>query len=243
MSINEDGDSRMKAAVYAATRELYPDLAPSIKALLLHSDVEKIFLVIEDDAFPEWLPPLCETVNVSGQKLFPRSGPNYDNPWTWMVLMRAAYYRMFPQLDRILSIDADAFALKDISGLWELDLSRSYLAAVRETSPLDSPELPYYNVGVMVQNLDLLRRSGRGDEVLRTLQKRKWKYPEQDAFNAVCSGGILGLPREYNAGRGTEPYGDPVIRHFMGEQATYRDEPIVRHYRELPWEEVLRCRS
>lgn len=228
----------MKAAAYAATKNLYPDLEPSIKALMHYSDVEKIYLVIEDDGVGYWLPDICTVINVSDQKWFSPKSPNYESPWTHMVLLRAVYYELFPDLDRILSIDADAFVLEDISHLWDLDMSDYYLAAVRETSELDSADFPYYNVGVMMQNLDLLRKSGRGAEVLRSLQKRKWKYPEQDAFNAVCSGGILRLPQEYNAGRGTKPWGKPVIRHFMGEQNTYRNTEIYHRFLEMPWSEV-----
>ena len=228
----------MKAAAFCATRNMYPDLAPPIKALLVNSDVEKIYLLLEDDDPGVYLPPECKIVNVSAQGFFPETGPNYKNNWSWIVLMRAAYHRLFPQLDRILSIDLDAFALRDVSGLWTLRMEDKLLAAVRETSQLSRPGLPYYNAGVMVLNLALLRSSGRGDELIAALNRRRWPYPEQDVFNAVCSGAILDLPPEFNAGRGTAPWGEPAIRHFKGEQKTFRDEPVVRRFRALPWEEV-----
>ena len=233
----------MRAAAMCATRNLYPDLGPPIKALLIHSDVEKIYLLLEDDDPGVYLPPECEILNVSGQQIFSKSGPNWSNPWAWIVLMRGAYYRLFPELDRILSIDLDAFCLGDVSLLWRLDLAGKLLAGVRETTFLSRPGFPYYNAGVLVQNLDLLRRSGAGDQVLRALQNRYLQYPEQDAFNYVCSGCVYELPAEYNAGRGTEPYGPPVIRHFMGEQLIYRDSDIYNHFAALPWEEVRPWRS
>lgn len=225
----------MRAAAVCATRNLYPDLAPPIKALLVNSDVEKIYILAEDPDPGVWLPPECEVIDVSGQTTFSHSGPNYCNPWAWIVIMRSLFYRMFPELDRILSIDLDAFALQDISGLWRLDLRERLLAGVRETSALSTPEFPYYNAGVLMQNLDELRRSGAGDQIVRALQRRYFKYPEQDAFNLVCSGAVYELPAEYNAGRGTEPYGEPVIRHFMGEQATYRKSEIYAYFRDLEW--------
>ena len=228
----------MRAAAMCATRNMYGDLAPPIKALLVNSDVEKIYILAEDPDPGVWLPPECEVIDVSGQRFFTRACPNWTNPWSWIVLMRAVFYRMFPELDRILSIDLDAFALSDVSGLWRLDLTGKLLAGVRETSKLARPEFPYYNAGVLMQNLDLLRRSGAGDQIWRALRKRYFAYPEQDAFNLICSGAVYDLPAEYNAGRGTEPYGEPVIRHFMGEQATFRDSEICRYWRALPWEEV-----
>ena len=170
----------MKAAAFCATRNMYVDLAPPIKALLANSDVEKIYLILEDDDPGVFLPSECEPVNVSAQSFFPETSPNYKNPWAWIVLMRAAYHRLFPQLDRILSIDLDAFALRDVSGLWSLRMENKLLAAVRETSQLSRPGLPYYNAGVMVQNLALLRSSGKGDELIAALNRRRWPYPEQD---------------------------------------------------------------
>lgn len=228
----------MRTAAMCATRNMYDDLGPPIKALLVNSDVEKIYVLAEDPDPGVYLPPECEVIDVSGQEYFSRACPNWSNPWSWIVLMRAVYYRMFPELDRILSIDLDAFALRDVSGLWQLDMTGKLLAGVRETSKLARPEFPYYNAGVLVQNLDLLRRSGAGDQIYRALRKRRFAYPEQDAFNLICSGAVYDLPAEYNAGRGTEPYGSPVIRHFMGEQATFRDSGICRYWRSLPWEEV-----
>lgn len=228
----------MRAAAMCATRNMYGDLGPPIKALLVNSDVEKIYILAEDPDPGVWLPPECEVIDVSGQRYFTRACPNWTNPWSWIVLMRAVFYRMFPELERILSLDLDAFALSDVSGLWRLDLTDKLLAGVRETSKLARPEFPYYNAGVMVQNLDLLRRSGAGEQIYRALRKRYFAYPEQDAFNLICSGAVYDLPAEYNAGRGTEPYGEPVIRHFMGEQATFRDSEICRCWRALPWEEV-----
>ena len=230
----------MKAAVMCSTRNMYPDLAPPIKALLVHSDVEKIFLLLEDDDPGVWLPPECEIVNVSRQPYVRPGGPNWTNPWAWIVLLRAAFFRMFPDMDRILSIDLDAFCLKDVSALWRIDLTGKLLAGVRETSKLARPGFPYYNAGVMVQNLDLLRSSGAGEQILRAVNKRYFPYPEQDAFNLVCSGAVYELGAEWNAGRGTEPYGDPVIRHFMGEQATFRQSKICRRYAAMPWSEVRR---
>ena len=152
----------MRTAAMCATRNMYDDLGPPIKALLVNSDVEKIYVLAEDPDPGVYLPPECEVIDVSGQEYFSRACPNWSNPWSWIVLMRAVYYRMFPELDRILSIDLDAFALRDVSGLWQLDMTGKLLAGVRETSKLARPEFPYYNAGVLMQNLDLLRRSGAG---------------------------------------------------------------------------------
>ena len=233
----------MRAAVMCATRNLYPDLGPPIKALLVNSDVEKIYLLLEDDDPGVYLPPECEVINIAGMAAQWRGSPNAACGWTYIVLIRSQFHRLFPDLDRILSLDLDAFALSDISHLWDLDMSDKLVAGVRETTYLDRPEFPYFNMGVVMLNLDLLRRTGMGDEVERALQRRYFQYPEQDAYNRICSGAVLWLPREYNAGTGTEPYGEPMIRHFMAESKTYRESEIYKRFAALPWEEVRPWRS
>ena len=55
----------MRAAVYCGTRNVYDDMIPSMKSLLIHSNVEKIYFLIEDDKFPYELPPEVECINVS----------------------------------------------------------------------------------------------------------------------------------------------------------------------------------
>jgi hypothetical protein len=55
----------MKAAVYCGTRNLYPDMITAAKSLLLHSDVDKIYFLTEDDNFPLILPPKTKNINIS----------------------------------------------------------------------------------------------------------------------------------------------------------------------------------
>ena len=233
----------MKAAVMCSTRNLYKDLAPPIKALLFNSDVEKIFLFLEDDDPGVWLPPECEVRNASEHAAFWRGSPNASCGWTWIVLLRSQYHRLLPEVDRVLNLDLDAFVLRDISHLWDLDMRDRLVAGVRETTPLDAPEFPYFNMGVTMLNLALLRESGQGDEVVKALKRRYMQYPEQDAYNRICSGSVLWLPREYNAGIGTEPYGEPIVRHFMAESKTYRESEIYKRFRDMSWEEARRWRS
>ena len=232
----------MRSAVMVSTRNLYPDLGPPIKALLVNSDVEKVYLFLEDDDPGVYLPPECQVVNVSEFDHFWRGSPNATSSWTYMVLMRSLFHRMLPE-DRVLSLDLDAFVLKDVSKLWRLDMRDKLIAAVRETTPLDSPEFPYFNMGFVMINLAYLRETGKGEEIVRGLKNRYMQYPEQHAYNFACSGAVLWLPREWNAGKGTEPYGEPVVRHFMAESATYRDSDIYKHFRDMPWEEVRPWRS
>ena len=107
----------MRAAVYSGTKNLYPYMVNSAKSLLNFSNVEKIYFLIEDDIFPYQLPNIFQCINISNQTYFPSDGPNFNNVCTYMVLIRAAYTKIFPDLDRILSIDMDTVINENISEL------------------------------------------------------------------------------------------------------------------------------
>ena len=55
----------MRAAVYCGTRNLYENMFIAAKSLLIHSNVERIYFLIEDDVFPMDLPAEIETINIS----------------------------------------------------------------------------------------------------------------------------------------------------------------------------------
>ena len=117
----------MRAAVYCGTRNIYQDMIPSMKSLLIHSNVEKIYFLIEDDEFPYELPPEVECINVSKQEYFSPSGPNFGSSWSYMILLRAAFTKLFPHLDRILSLDCDTIVNDNISDLWDIPLDDYYI--------------------------------------------------------------------------------------------------------------------
>ncbi len=225
----------MKAACYCGTKNLYEDMLPAVKSLIANSDVDKVFLLIEDDTFPYELPDFVEIINVSGQQFFRADGPNYDQPWTYMVLMRAALHRVFPNLDKILSLDVDTIVAKDISKLWDIPLDGHYLAGAKE--PAKSMYRTYINCGVMMLNLAKLRDSGKGDELIDALNVRRYGFNEQDCIAEQCQGGILEIPSIYNANNYTEPTTQPKIVHFAAIRQ-YQNHPLVEMYKNKSWDEL-----
>ena len=72
----------MKAAIYTGTRNLYRHMIPAIKSLIANSDVDKIYVGIEDKSFPYELPPLCEVMDLSEQTFFAKDGANMKSRYT-----------------------------------------------------------------------------------------------------------------------------------------------------------------
>lgn len=221
----------MKAAVYAGTRNLYGDMLPSVKSLLANSDADTVYLLVEDDDFPYVLPSCVKTVNVSGQELFDRDGPNYKNGWTYMVLMKTALHRIFPDMERVLFLDCDTIVRKDISSLWETDMNGKCIAGARETQYTENI---YINAGVMLFDLDRMRRTGKGDELISALNSKWYAFVEQDCIAEHMQGEIEEISGDYNACEYTRHGKDPYIVHFAANPF-WMHHPSVAAWREREW--------
>ena len=227
----------MKVAVYCGTRNLYEDMVTAAKSLLLHSDVDKIYFLIEDDDFPFYLPDCIETINVSNQTFFGKDSPNYHQRWTYMVLLRVALTKILPtEIEKVLSLDVDTIVDQDVPDLWDISLDGYYFAGVREPKKSNNGFL-YINNGVTLQNLKELRRDGKDDEIIAELNRSFYQYPEQDAINKMCQGKILKIPSDYNACPWVEPYDTPKIIHFAAFNP-WNHFPIVQAYKAVPWSEI-----
>lgn len=220
-------------ALYMATRNLYQALVPAIYSLVSHTRVDKVFVLIEDARLPRELPAKnVEIINVGGQQIFSPGGPNYKSHWTYMVLLRAALSELLPDyVDLVLSLDTDTFVMRDISDLWEMPMGDYYMAMALDVPEKQLPKRPYYNAGVCLHNL-VKQRDGASEKAVKLLNEKKFEFPEQDVFNAVCKDKILELPREYNV----MPFAfdavkNPKILHYAGIR-NYADYLIVQGYRD-----------
>ena len=228
----------MKHAVFCATRNLYGDMEAAARSLVANSDVDRVHFLIEDAEFPRPLPDIIECHDVSGQEFFPRMGPNALTGWTWMVLMRAALCHVLPDVDVVLSMDCDAFCVRDARGIWDADLGGKYLAGVTERAKA-KPGKQYVNFGVVLFNLAALR-DGKADEIIDALNSERFEYPEQDAANALCNGRITELPDEYNAMSFNAHMENPRIVHFAGVgRDKWRENPEARLYIDMTWDEAM----
>ena len=230
--------------MYSGTRNVYRDISASCKSLLLHSDVDRVYLLIEDDKFPEVLPDCVKAVNVSKQKYFKKTSPNFGCRWSYMVLLRAAYPKIFEKepVSTILTIDCDAIVCRDVSELFSLDLGDNYLAGVAEPGKEHDDGEPYINMGVALMNLPLMLKDGIYDAAVKALNEKKYPFCEQDVFNELCAGRKLLLDPKYNISNWTRNSGETAIRHFAAETG-WRDKTLVRQYDRIPWQEAAKGKN
>lgn len=229
-----------RTALYAGTRNIYHDMVVAAKSLLYNGGADHVYFLTEDDDIQEPLPPCFTVMNVSNQSFFPPTGPNFRCRWTYMVMMRVALTKLFPQHDRMLVLDHDTIVRKPIDFLWEQDISNYYYAAVEEKH-IRYRDRPYINFGVAMHNLAKLRADGTDDVIINSLNTVGFAYCEQDAVNSVCRRHILLLPQEYNAMfRMTfVPEDQIVIRHYAARSEPLYTNPDYQFYDAMPWNDVL----
>jgi lipopolysaccharide biosynthesis glycosyltransferase len=235
-----------RIVAYLGSRPFYEDMVTAVKSLLFHTEVDKIYLMIADDKFPFKMPECVESVNLAKLNFFPVGSPNYENPWSNIILNRVALPKIFPDDDVVLSMDVDAIVDRDISPIWDYPIESYYVAGVPEKEKSKGGKI-YINYGVALVNLKKLRNDGMDDVMIRELNKRHIGAPDQTCVNEMCQGKILALPSEYNSNSFTEKCENPRIVHFAGigeyfswSGKSWRNELIVEKYRSMTWDEVLR---
>ena len=237
-----DDERNARVVVYCGTFDVYLNMVASLKSVLCSMPVDKVYFLIEDDEFPYELPDIVQCINVKNQTVFPREGPNFNNSWTWMCMMRAVYPNLFEQYDRVLSLDIDIVMNDNVSDLWDYDISDYYMAGVPERQRQKTSSDPLYiNFGVVLMNLKKMREDNKQEEIINLLNTQKIDCPEQGAFNRACAGHILGIPADYNYTTYSHITGDAQkqrIIHYAG-QKFWRHYKLVKQYSDLDWNDVM----
>ena len=116
---------------------------------------------------------------------------------------KVVYYRIFAasilpdNIDRILYLDPDTVVIKPLDGLYGMDFDNNYFIACSHTKAMLTKlnrvrlgirtDAPYINTGVMMMNLELLRREQTVKEVREYVEKRGKFFilPDQDVISAL----------------------------------------------------------
>lgn len=148
---------------------------------------------------------------------------------------------------RTLYLDVDILCRGDVRDLWGLNLDGFACAAVAEEryprnsllcSALPAPveNQKYFNSGVILFNLDFIRKNGLDDEPFSILAKWREKigYADQDVLNLAYHGKVDFISRRYNfmgKWKNGEKQLPIVIRHF----ASFSQKPWNCRLTRLTW--------
>ena len=164
----------------------------------------------------------------------------YCTPYTLLRLL-ADLVDNIP--DKLLYLDIDMMIAKDISTLYNIDISEYEYAAVREKygSKIIRPD--YVNAGMLLLNMKKIKETGLLEKARNLIKTRKLLFADQDAIYWSTTKKLL-LPRIYNE-QSKKKKKDTVICHFCKRLLLY-PYPRIENFKQWQIEEVhkvLRCYS
>lgn len=159
---------------------------------------------------------------------------------------------LLPDLPRVLYLDVDALALDALEPLWETSLDGALAGAVRNVFQHDHRHRPrelglpgerdYLNSGVLLLDLDALRREGVAAQLRAVALERGGglAWPDQDVLNLVLAGRWRALPPRWNATNALWAFGPAARRaHGLRARRAARAHPAIRHFEgpeaNKPW--------
>ncbi len=186
------------------------------------SDISKSrFMSMSEEAFEIILMDVTEdaerykevavlNMHVTATSLFKFDLPNY-----------------LPELDKAIYIDGDVLIQHDLRELYDTDISDAYMAVVEDMKAMtryDPPILEklkldynrYFNNGVMVMNLDRLRRDNMPQKLLDYRINGINYFQDQDTFNAVTAQNVVFL--------------SPMVNYRTTMDVDFTSEDILKYY-------------
>ena len=164
---------------------------------------------------------------------------------------KSTYYRlfipeMFPELDKCLYLDSDLVVLEDICGLYDTPLGDNLVGAIPDgfvnaveelrqyaCGRLNLPSAErYFNAGILLMNLDAMRRFRFQEVFLELLDKVTFQVAQdQDYLNVICRGRVTYVGYAWNAMPRGIRVREPKIIHFNVDcKPWHRDEVLYDSY-------------
>ncbi len=179
---------------------------------------------------------------------------------------------IFPEYDKILYLDVDLTVFEDIANLYEIDIEKYELAAGYDITIVNynmneklrnnvayswhfnyySKDLSmlnldkYFNSGIMLMNLKLMREHNTLNNILELFKKRSiYRYREQDLLNKYYDDKyekIKFLDLSYNFLNEYFPYQNELSAELFDKYKQAKKNIKIRHYVTChkPWND-LKC--
>ncbi|MGI8549375.1 MAG: glycosyltransferase family 8 protein [Dehalococcoidia bacterium] len=210
-------------------------------------------------------------VNDSWTEGFPIKG--FTRKATWYRICLDA---LLPAVQRVIWLDVDLLVLDSLRPLWDTSLNGHVLGAVTNVPPgpdrayTERPELggdPYFNAGVLLLDLALMRETGLGSRLreFTVANAARLHWRDQDALNEVLHDRRLALHPRWNCMNAmmqfdyavdyfgvddvSEACSSPAIRHFEGPLYNkpwhlladrHNQSQYLQHRRRTPWPRMRR---
>ena len=201
---------------FAIDDQYIPFLAVALKSLIENANKDYKYLIkvlhtnVQEDHMKQIRKYENENVNIEFVDLSYYIERVQDKLYTRDYYTNTTYFRLFlpelyPQYDKVLYLDSDIIVLGDISELYNTDMGTNLVAAAPDDIIQynkvfqDYAELVvgvakyqnYFNAGVLLMNLDELRKFKFEEKFLYLLGTVKFSVAQdQDYLNRLCKGRV-----------------------------------------------------
>lgn len=165
---------------------------------------------------------------------------NYDNLGRFksfkISIQKLFLSNYLKNIDKVLYIDADTIIQKDLTSLYQTDISNVYIAASKDGLMYQYPqhitELGldwrkfYFNSGVMLLNLKKIRKDGLIKKSITYFNSHKEVFGDQDVLNVVVKEKYLPLSYHYNC---NSTFFEEKDAEFLSQ---FYEEPVYNTPRE-----------
>ena len=132
--------------------------------------------------------------------------------------------------NKILYLDCDIVCYRDIKEIYDTDISDYEIAAALDYLGRRMIHSKYMNSGVVLMNLDMIRKTKSFRTARKMCKGRKMMLPDQTAINKACKKKIW-LDDKCNEQKKRRE--DTIIRHFS---MTLKMFPIIHLENVKPWQ-------
>lgn len=160
---------------------------------------------------------------------------------------KATYYRLlipelYPNMKKALYLDSDILLRGDVARLFDTDLTGMLAGAVPDGFVNHVPvlrryvenrvgvpaDMPYFNAGVLLMNLEEMRKIGFGELFLKLLSTVTFRVAQdQDYLNVLCRGKVKFLPDFWNFMPFKPAESEPMLVHFNLDSKPWQKDGIL----------------
>lgn len=209
---------------FAIDDQYIPFLAVALKSLIENANKDYKYLIkvlhtnVQEDHMKQIKKYEDENVSIEFVNLSYYIERIQDKLYTRDYYTNTTYFRLFlpelyPQYDKVLYLDSDIIVLGDISELYNTDMGTNLVAAAPDDIIQynkvfqDYAELVvgvakyqnYFNAGVLLMNLDELRKFNFQEKFLYLLGTVKFSVAQdQDYLNRLCKGRVTLISHDWD---------------------------------------------
>ena len=196
-----------------------------------------------------------ENINIEFVDLNKQLEDIKEKLYTRNYFSNTTYYRLFipelyPEYKKAIYIDSDTICLTDIANLYNIDMENNLIAGVPDGAiqAIDvfkdyvervvgvSDYNNYFNAGIIVMNLEELRKYKFQEKFIYMLGKVRFEVAQdQDYMNRLCKGRVKLLDFSWNRMpiMGKQSGDINIIHYNLGAKPWYFDDVL---YQEHFWE-------